>query len=399
MSEKENMEEINKEKTEVSEEVKGEEQKELLNVTENPDRKYNLFKLILILINVITIIIILRLELRQGSLSNFSDAMRVLNDNIIWLILGIGVFIIKNIADTFAYFVLIKNTTGENRFWLSLKVALIGKYGDNVTPMATGGQPFQIYLLHKYNIELAKAASIPLTRIVVKVMAYDVTMLFFFIFFPQAGSGVIKTIAYVGIGINMILPVTITIFTIKMNWARGLTEWGLKLGHKLKLVKDIDKERGYWTKKVDDMLGSIKYFNSYPVIFFSVFFLSIIDMLCLASIPFFVYKSFGGVSFSWLFIMVSTMYVISSSLLAPTPGTSGAAEASFYTIFYKIITGGLVFYGLITWRILTFYSFLLIGILLLIYESFFKKKSKIDLIDEQKGRMTNKKRKEMEKIN
>jgi uncharacterized protein (TIRG00374 family) len=176
-----------------------------------------------------------------------------------------------------------------------------------------------------------------------------------------------------------------------------MTEWGLKLGYKLKLVKDIEKERSYWTKKVDEMLGSIKYFNTHPAIFFSIFFLSVIDLICLTSIPFFVYKSFGGSGMSWIFITVSTMYVTSSSLLAPTPGTSGAAEASFYAIFNKIIVGGMVFYGLITWRIITFYSYMLIGILLLIYEAFFKKKSAIDKKDEMKGRVTNRMRADKDK--
>ncbi|MGI6702026.1 MAG: lysylphosphatidylglycerol synthase transmembrane domain-containing protein [Christensenellales bacterium] len=373
-------------------EINGKDAAPALQSAENPDKKYNLFKLILIVINIITIIILINIELKDNSLKDFSGAMSILSSNIIWLLIGLAVFVVKNLADTLCYFILIKYTTGENRFILSLKTALIGKYGDGVTPLATGGQPFQIYLLHKYNVELAKSASIPLTRIVIKVLAYDLTMLFFFIFFPQKGSGIIKAIAYVGIGVNMILPVVIILFTVKVNWARKMTAWGLKLGYKLRLVKDIDKERDYWTKKVDDMLSSIRYFTTHPFIFFSTFALSAIELLALSSIPFFVYKAFGGGGYGWLFVTVSTMYVLCSSLMSPTPGTSGAAEASFYLVFAKIITGGMVFYGLITWRIITFYSYIFIGILLLVYESFFKKKSEIDISDEKRGRTTNRMR-------
>lgn len=365
-----------------------------IDVTENPDKKYNLFKIVLIVINVVTILIILRLELKDGSLTNFGRAMGILADNIIWLLIGIGLLIARILADTLSYMIFIKDTTGEKRFWLALKIGLIGKYGDGVTPMATGGQPFQIYFLYKYNVDLSTAASIPLTRITVKVLAYDLVMLFFFIFFPQDANGVVKIFAYIGLGMNLLLPTTIFLFAFKPAWVRKLAEWGLKLGHKLKLVKDIDKEREYWIKKVDDMLNSIRYFITHPSIFFSVFILSAIDLLCLASIPYFVNRAFGSNSFSWIFIAVSTMYVTCSSLLAPTPGTSGAAEASFYAIFNRVIVSGMVFYGLITWRIITFYSYMLIGILLLIYESFFKKKSAIDLKDISKGRITNKQRAE-----
>jgi len=363
-----------------------------LDVTQNPDKKYNLFKFILIAINAIAIYIILRMELKGGSLKNFNESMQILSHNIIWLLLGIAVLVVRILSDTISYMILIKETTGEWRFALALKIGLIGKYGDGVTPMATGGQPFQIYFLYKYNVELATAASIPLTRITVKVLAYDMVMLFFFIFFPQDGSNVVKILAYVGLALNLLLPVAIFIFTFFPNLAKKLTEVGLKLGYKLKLIKDIEKERAYWTKKVDDMLSSIKYFVTHPSIFFSVFALSAVDILCLASIPYFVNRAFGGNSYSWLFITVSTMYVTCSSLLAPTPGTAGAAEASFYAIFSKIIVGGMVFYGLITWRIISFYSYMLIGIVLLIYESFFRKKAAIDLKDIQKGRITNKMR-------
>lgn len=362
------------------------------NLNESPDKKNTIFKLILIVVNAITIIVILNMELKKGSLADFGQAVRILSENYIWLLVCIGLIVLKVLADSICYMILIKETTGEARFWLSLKIALIGKYGDGVTPMATGGQPFQIYFLYKYNIDLSQSASIPLTRIVVRVIGYDIVMLIFFIFFPQEGSSVIKTIAYVGIGINMLLPITIIMFTFKINWARKLTLWGLKLAHKLKLVKDIDKERDYWIKKVDDMLYSIKYFNSHPFIFFSILILSMVDFLCLASIPFFVHKAFGGGGFTWIFVATSTMYVISSAMMMPTPGTAGMAEASFYAIFARVITGGMIFYGIITWRFITFYSFMIIGIFLLIYESFFKKKAMIDLIDERKGRTTNRQR-------
>jgi len=369
-----------------------------LDVTQNPDKKYNLFKFILIVINVVAILIILRIELKGGSIKNFREAMSILSSNIIWLLLGVGVLAVRILADTLSYMIFIKDTTGEWRFALALKIGLIGKYGDGVTPMATGGQPFQIYFLYKYNVELATAASIPLTRITVKVLAYDVVMLFFFIFFPQEGSSVVKVLAYIGLSLNLLLPVVIFLFAFFPNLAKKLIGIGLKLGHKLKLIKDIEKERAYWTKKVNDMLSSIKYFVTHPSIFFSVFILSAIDLLCLASIPYFINRAFMGNTYSWLFITVSTMYVTCSSLLAPTPGTSGAAEASFYAIFNKIIMGGMVFYGLITWRILSFYSYMLIGVAILIYESFFKKKSVIDLKDAQKGRVTNKMRAEEKPI-
>ena len=45
----------------------------------------------------------------------------------------------------------------------------------------------------------------------------------------------------------------------------------------------------------------------------------------------------------------------------PTPGSSGAAEASFYLVF-SILSGGFLFMGMLLWRFVSFYSIMLIGI-------------------------------------
>lgn len=370
---------------------------------ENPQGKSSRntwFKIIFILVNVVTIAILLIVELSKGSIADFSYAMQVLGKNIHWLFFALGVFFVKFMSDTLCYYILIKDTTGESRLSLSTKICLIGKYGDGITPMGTGGQPFQIYYLHKYNIELSKAASIPLVRVAFKILGYNLTMLFFFVFFSQEGSVFVKTTAYVALFINSLFPFIIMVFGFKRSWGLKLTEYVLKLGYRFKIVKDYDKAHKYWIKKVDDMLKSIKYFNTHPFLFFSVLGLSVIEIICLATVPFLVFRAFGGdPSVSWIFIATSTMYVLSASILAPTPGTSGVAEGTFYAIFQPIITGGLLFYTIITWRLITFYVYIFGGIILLIYESIYKKKAYIDARDERKGRMTNKKRRMIEQIN
>lgn len=369
-----------------------------INSIEKPKQKnYNIFKLVLIIVNAITILIILYLEFSKGSLVDFADAMSLLSNNLIWLLGGLIIIILKIIADSFSYFILIKDTTGENRFWLAFKVCVIGRYGDFVTPLSTGGQPFQIYYLYKYNIELSKAASIPMARVVVRILGYNATMLIFFIFFPQQGNDVIKTVAFVGLAFNSLFPALIIFLAINKTIVTKLTDIGLKLGYKFKIIKNLEESRDHWQKKVADMMTSIKYFTSHPKIFISVFLLSAIDIICLATVPYFVLRAFGGDVYDWVFVATSAMYVMSASVIAPTPGTSGMAEASFYTIFATIFSGGIIFYGLITWRILTFYLFILMGIVILIYESFYKKKAGIDLRDESLGRVTNRQRTLQEK--
>ncbi len=53
------------------------------------------------------------------------------------------------LIDAAKYFIAISATTKKAHPLISLKVALLGRYYDNVTPFATGGQPMQIYYLCK----------------------------------------------------------------------------------------------------------------------------------------------------------------------------------------------------------------------------------------------------------
>lgn len=363
-------------------------------------KKSTFFKILFILINFLTIGIILSIEISKGDMIDLSSVSTVLSENIIWLIFAIGIFFIKFMADSLTYFFLIMNVTGEHRLKLSMKVALIGKYGDGITPLSTGGQPFQLFYLNKYNIELSKGAGLTLTKSAVRIIGFTLTMLFFFVFFSQEGNGVIKITAYLGLLINSTFPIIIILFSINRKWGESLTRFIIKKLHKYKFVKDYDKTLDYWTNKVDDMLKSIKYFSTHKVLFFTLLFLSVIEIITLASVPYFVYRSFGGDgNISFIFMLVSTMYVMSAALISPTPGTSGAAEASFYAIFESVITSGLLFYALFTWRFITFYSFIFGGIILIIFESIFKKKSDIDIHDMKKGRITNRQRKLFEKRN
>jgi len=356
-------------------------------------KKNIIFKIIFILVNVITIGALLIIEFSKGSIADFSVAMEVLRDHIEWLFLALTVFGVKFMSDTMSYYILIKNTTGESRLTLASKICLIGRYGDGVTPMGTGGQPFQFYYLHKYNIEVSKAASIPVARVVVKILGYNITMLFFFVFFSQDGSVVVKTTAYVALFINSLFPFIIMLFAFKRSWGLKITEYILKLGHKIHIIKDYDKAHQYWMVKVEDTLKSIKYFNTHPFLFFSVLALSVLEMLCLGTIPYLVYRAFGGGGeVTWLFAATSSMYVISASIISPTPGTTGVSEATFYAIFEPVIGGGLIFYALIVWRLITFYVFIIGGLVLIVYESIYKKKAAVDERDARKGRMTNKQR-------
>ena len=370
---------------------------------DNPSKKSNkktYFAIIFILVNIGTIAIMLGIELGKGRMSNFGDAMAIISNNVIWLWGAIFVWVIKNLLDSLCYLILIKRTTGEIRIFLAIKIAILGKYGDGITPMATGGQPFQVFYLHKYNIPISDSVSIPLTRVTTRIIGYDLLMFLFFIFFAQQGSSLVKGIAYFGLFLNSLGPVAILLFAFNPKWCYKITGIIINLLHRFMIIKNPEETTVRYLKKVEEMTTSIRNFSKSKHIFIGLVLISMVEVLCLTSVPYFVVKAFGGGNdVAWLFMAVSAMYVTASALVSPTPGTAGAAEASFYGIFAGIIAGNLIFYVVMLWRIITYYSIMVGGFFLMIFESIFRKKKDVDKIDELRGRMTNRLRKMTEKIN
>ena len=60
-------------------------------------------------------------------------------------VISLAVLIVIIACICFEYVVVIKATTNKFALGTGIKVALLGKFYDNVTPLASGGQPMQIY--------------------------------------------------------------------------------------------------------------------------------------------------------------------------------------------------------------------------------------------------------------
>ena len=95
-------------------------------------------------LNILILSVILIVQLTK-------DSSAVLTPAIDWKFMAvvIGMSFLFVLIDATKIFVLIKATTKKSRPFLSFKTSAVGKYYDAITPMATGGQPFQIFYMNK----------------------------------------------------------------------------------------------------------------------------------------------------------------------------------------------------------------------------------------------------------
>ena len=98
-------------------------------------------------------------------------------------------------------------------------------------------------------------------------------------------------------------------------------------------------------------------------------FLSLLEYLIEYSILFFIYSAFNGFDIGVYLDLLSISVIIDLACHSiPLPGGSGLAELSFSTIFASLFASGVLFWALVIWRLITYYSYLFSGLGIIVYD-------------------------------
>ena len=71
-------------------------------------------------------------------------------------------------------------------------------------------------------------------------------------------------------------------------------------------------------------------------------------------------ENFNSIN-GWLQICQLGIMLYLAVSFIPTPGNSGAADLSFYVLFAVGLPAGFAFPAMVVWRIISFYSYIIIG--------------------------------------
>jgi len=279
-----------------------------------------------------------------------------------WLLaLAVVAFIGAMAADIYKYYILIRHFTKKKDLKLAAQTVFLGRYYDNITPSAVGGQPFQIHHMHKRGgIDSSHAAMIPIIAFVSLQTAFVVLCLLTIIF----GSGiVISDVTYAASFLGIILmafaPGTILFFAIKPKAAKKIASAVLKFLHKIRIVRNIEKTEEKTLGEIEKYADTVRRFIKNKKLLWKSVGLSFAYQMLLYSIPFLVVRAFGGdVGY---FPATMTAFTIQAAItFIPTPGNAGAAEGSFYLVFAHLGSGN-TFWAMLTWRFFTYYAFIALG--------------------------------------
>ncbi len=242
-------------------------------------------------------------------------------------------------------------------------ISLLGEFYSFITPGASGGQPMQIYHMHRSGISIADAT----TALVVHYICYHSVLL---------AADVALGIAYRGfiaqqVGAN--LPLLIFGFVFNLGLLSGALmlsfhqkpiRWLLRcvtaFMKKLK-IGNPDHLRERCSVIADSFYRGTGFIARHRLELARQVLFAAGRLLCLTSVFYFVYRGLGqtGASYGKLTALGFMQYT--SADYMPLPGASGAQEGIFSLYFNQLLPGDLMLSGLLTWRFITYYLVLIVG--------------------------------------
>ena len=333
--------------------------------------KKSLFGLLFVFLNVILVIILgfTTFNNSEAGEVTFEQTFAVWfqKENIVYWIIALLLGLVSLVAEATKFYIMIRKATGQSKPYLSLKTAILGKYYDNITPLGSGGQPFQIYYLTKGGVPGAESMYLPVASFFMNRFAFLILCITAFIYSAVNGKVVPNTTAgttllimsYVGAAFSIFLPAAIFIASFLPKLRVKIIKLCVRFSYKFKLVKNKGAATRKANKLVNDYRKSLFMLtrSKFTVIIITI--LSFVYQMSLCSIPYFVVRACGG-SADWFTLMCTCVIGSSAISFIPTPGNSGAAELSF-TLLFTGLTASTKYWAMAYWRFCCYFLIVLIG--------------------------------------
>lgn len=307
----------------------------------------------------------------SGEKVDFGQIMSLIGEHWYYLLVLLGLFVAMHVLEGLKISFMLYKTTGKFSLVKGFNCAVIGRYYDYVTPLGSGGQPFQMHYLGTHGVPVGPAGAIPISSFFLMQFSFFLFAIVSFILGTSLVPLSVKIVAYFGAVFYIIVPLFLVIFSFMPKAGHKVISFGVKILTKIKICKTPEKWIEKGNSAIDNNRNNLAIIAKSRVII-PCFFLSVLYILAQCSMPYFTLLLFGenanGITLSfssYLEITKVTFFIYSAITFMPTPGNSGAADGTFYGLFKSLLpVAGSCFIGMTIWRIFSFYLFLLLGLAL-----------------------------------
>ena len=180
------------------------------------------------------------------------------------------------------------------RYRSGLKYAMIGFFFSSVTPSASGGQPMQLCYMHRDGVQVSKGTM----ALLLELLSFETVT----ILLAAAGLlyqqelifslGAVRYLLFLGMGLNLLVAALLALAVFSPAVAERLAGLAIRAVSILSSGK-AEKARAAIENQLRDYAYCSKYLRENRIFFAKTLATTMLQMLSMYSVPYFVYCAFG----------------------------------------------------------------------------------------------------------
>ncbi len=310
---------------------------------------------------------------------------RLLSIHPLYLLISLSLVVVSWVLEALKMTVLIDALGERLRYRTSLKIALIGGFAAGITPFDTGGEPVQVYLLHREGIALGDCTAIVAVKGLSGALARLCLGIAIALWFVAARVSwslppTLNAVLTAGISVYAALLLMFWYFTARPEQINLLARrvGSSRLARQFVGRRKVINLVSSLEKTINDFRVGVNTFAREKRRHLAlVALLSLATWLLVLFVPVLLLRGLG-VSSPVAHVLLTALVFYLAAAYAPTPGSSGAAELGFAALFGRIVPLHLLGVFVLMWRLITYYSTMFLGGLLVAREVSMKGRRKED---------------------
>lgn len=286
---------------------------------------------------------------------------------------AMGVFIVSESINIGR---ILKELGEKSKFISNVRYTLIGFFFSAITPAASGGQPMEIYYMHKDNISVAHSTLALLMQLCsIQIVTITVGIISAVLHFEVLKSGLIYLLI-LGIILNSsaLMLLIIAIFSKKLS--EGLIKFVVKI-LKFFRIRNIEKKQEKLEKELESYQTSAKYIKEHRILMLKTVLTTAVQMLAYYTVPYWIYLAFG-LNNSNIFDILTLQAVLYATVSGiPSPGSVGVSEGGFLGIFRNAFPETVISSAMLLSRGVNFYLLILISAIVVVISTFRDRKENV----------------------
>ena len=287
------------------------------------------------------------------------------------------------LADGLRLYCVIRATGSRIALSYIIKLVFINIFISNVTPLATGGGVVQVYFMRQKGMPIGKATAVTTIRtMLAALILFTLTPIIIWTRPELFHVFLHKNLLYAITGFSCMYLIVFRVIIFRIRTVKVWLIRGLYVLQRLKIISR-NRFRSSYLRLSDELDLFAEGFKLYlkgnriwvvlSIVFTALF------LLLLFSFSIILIKAFGY-RIPLLTILIFQVVVTFFMYFAPTPGAAGIAEVGYGLLFAQLVQQQDITLLTLSWRFLTIYVGVIIGIVIFYREIMSRNKNKeIDL--------------------